>query len=425
MTAETTNAIKIFFSYAQEDQKLRDDLDKHLAALKRSGYIVTWHDRAIQAGMPWKDEVDVHLDTSDLILLLISHHFINSDYCYGQELRRAIERHDVGRARVIPIILSPVFWEGTPIRKLKALPDNGKPITSWRDRRAAFLKVVQEIYKVVSTLRQKQEAFSSDTEKQHPSTIDTHEAVRLFHQLMQSDIERQLRILYLTGEAHMGKSHLIKKVFPILAEQEYHARCIMFDLRNPVQDIPEILHLACEQVGRENCRGYYTVLQEIMNHPKREETLSQVLTNVASPNISYNFLNAIRLRSERLTTQFLMDLSRLQNKPIVLLFDTVDSASEHVQSWLIRSFLAKLSLLPHVRIVVAGRVLPEPLGEYMDLLHVHLLSRVKDEEEYIAYCQQRNVPLVEEAIRSLAYECEYIPGLFASRLLTAFHSIGV
>lgn len=58
MTVEPTKVVKIFYSYAHEDKRLRDELEKHLGALKRSGKIVTWYDRDIQAGMQWQDEID-------------------------------------------------------------------------------------------------------------------------------------------------------------------------------------------------------------------------------------------------------------------------------------------------------------------------------------------------------------------------------
>src|SRR5689334_13289437 len=105
---EPIKAIKIFYSYAHEDKARRDELEKHLAALTRSGKILTWYDRDIQAGLQWEQEIDTHLNSADLVLLLISHHFMASDYCYGIEMKRALERHASGEARVIPIILSPV-----------------------------------------------------------------------------------------------------------------------------------------------------------------------------------------------------------------------------------------------------------------------------------------------------------------------------
>ena len=61
-------------------------------ALKRQGLIEQWHDRDISAGKDWKHEIDTYLNSAQIILLLISKNFIHSDYCYGIELSRAIQR---------------------------------------------------------------------------------------------------------------------------------------------------------------------------------------------------------------------------------------------------------------------------------------------------------------------------------------------
>jgi internalin A len=66
-------------------------------------------------GAEWKNQIDEHIETAHIILLLISAEFINSDYCYDVELKRAIARHDAGEARVIPIILRPCDWLKTPL----------------------------------------------------------------------------------------------------------------------------------------------------------------------------------------------------------------------------------------------------------------------------------------------------------------------
>src|SRR5713101_4841696 len=123
MAAEQTGAINIFYSYArtQEDAELRDKLDKHLGTMKRLNLIVGWHNRDIQAGAEWDKEIDKHLNAAQIILLLISPDFIASDYCYGTEMMRALERDKNGEARVIPIMLRPVDIKDTPFSKLKML----------------------------------------------------------------------------------------------------------------------------------------------------------------------------------------------------------------------------------------------------------------------------------------------------------------
>ncbi len=153
MTAESTTAIEVFCSYAHNDESLRNELDKHLSSLWRQKLISVWHDRKISVGTEWEQEIDNHLSSAQIILLLISPDFIASNYCYGIEMKRAMERHEAGEARVIPIILQPVDWQDMPFKKLQALPKNAKPVTLWHSRNQAFLDIAREIRRVIEELR--------------------------------------------------------------------------------------------------------------------------------------------------------------------------------------------------------------------------------------------------------------------------------
>lgn len=147
-------SLEIFCCYAREDQDLLLELKKHLSPLQREGRIILWADTDINAGKEWEYEVHRHLNTSQIILLLISSNFVASDYCYSIEMQRALERHDCGEARVIPIILSPVDWQEAPFSKLQVLPENATPVKSaeWYTRDDAFLNITKGIRKVVFEL---------------------------------------------------------------------------------------------------------------------------------------------------------------------------------------------------------------------------------------------------------------------------------
>ena len=144
-------AVKIFFCYAREDEALLNKLQTHLRPLQRQGLIDAWHDRDISAGTEWEKAIDENLNTAQIILLLVSPDFMNSDYCYSIEMKRALERHVAGEARVIPVILRPVDWKKSPLGKLQALPKDGKPVTSWLDQDEAFFNVAEGIRKVVES----------------------------------------------------------------------------------------------------------------------------------------------------------------------------------------------------------------------------------------------------------------------------------
>lgn len=148
------NGIEIFYSYSHVDEELRDQLEKHLSILKWQRIIKNWHDRKIDAGTEWEGQIDEHLNSSRIILLLISSDFISSPYCYDVEMRRALERHEAEEACVIPIILRPVYWKIAPFAKLNALPTDGKAVTSWDNQDEAFSNIVERISEVIEKLKQ-------------------------------------------------------------------------------------------------------------------------------------------------------------------------------------------------------------------------------------------------------------------------------
>ena len=145
-------SFSMFVSYASEDQALVDELRAHLSLLQHQNIIRDWHEHRINAGAELKDEIIQHLNTAQVILLLVSVDFINSDYCYGVEVNRALERHGSGEAIVIPILLRPVSmaWRKHPFAKLQVLPTNAKPVVTWRNREEAFVNVANGIRDVIN-----------------------------------------------------------------------------------------------------------------------------------------------------------------------------------------------------------------------------------------------------------------------------------
>jgi internalin A len=155
MEARFSEAVRLFISYSHKDDKLRDELQTHLKLLQREHVIDAWDDRRIGAGDEWKQRIDENLERANIILLLVSADFINSDYCYDKEMTRALERHQSGEARVIPVIVRDVNWKKAPFAKLQALPTDGKPVSNWSKKDSAWRNVSEGIEKVAEAIRQK------------------------------------------------------------------------------------------------------------------------------------------------------------------------------------------------------------------------------------------------------------------------------
>ena len=190
-------AVKIFISYAHEDEVFMQQLKIHLRLLQHQGLIEMWYDRDINAGTEWQRHISKELDDAQIILILVSPDFLNSDYCYTVEMRRALERHENGEALVIPVILRPVYWEKTPFGKLQALPKGGEPVVSrsWHDVDNAFYEVAEGIYQAVMSLNISKSFSPSNASK---------EAISEEEELSRAAIITKLRKLYVLSHDNIS-----------------------------------------------------------------------------------------------------------------------------------------------------------------------------------------------------------------------------
>ena len=145
--------IRLFISYSHKDEEFRQELETHLALLKRQNVIDVWQDRKITAGCEWANTIDKNLEAADIVLLLISADFLASDYCYDIEMKRALEKHNANQVKVIPIIIRAVDWGGAKFGKLNALPKDGKPVDSWGKKDEAWTNVAQGIRRTIEEVK--------------------------------------------------------------------------------------------------------------------------------------------------------------------------------------------------------------------------------------------------------------------------------
>src|SRR5437868_5572142 len=100
MTNKDKDRIEVFIAYARvrEDEALLKDVENQLSPLERQGLIKIWHEGKIGGGVEWEKEIDKHLRSAPIILLLVSADFIASEKCY-ELAKRAMERYQKGEAR--------------------------------------------------------------------------------------------------------------------------------------------------------------------------------------------------------------------------------------------------------------------------------------------------------------------------------------
>lgn len=203
--------VTLFYSYAREDEMFCDELEKHLSLLQRQGIIMTWYDRLIRPGTPWTQSIDYHLNVASVVLLLVSPDFLASDYCFQVEMQRALERHKLGEATVIPVILRPVDWQGAPFAYLQCLPHDGKPVTEWENRDAAFRDIVRGIR---TTIEKRHGSGSIKLLPVRPDQIDLK--VRAV-----TNTDKSISVTYELGDAKFLTSRIVSRdvqqILPLMA----------------------------------------------------------------------------------------------------------------------------------------------------------------------------------------------------------------
>ena len=249
-----TASLRVFISYSHQDEDCKDDSIVHLATLRRQGKILTWQDGDIEAGIEWDTEIKQQLESAEVILLLLTPHFLASDYCFVMEMKRAIQRHQDGTTRVIPIITKPCDWEDTYLSKLQTLPENTKPITQWNNRNAAFLDVVKGIRRIVESLQS--DKNNSPGEK---CSVKSDSKLELNNNCILQSPLLQLS----TSSAYQVRRALIKQAPPVLQEIK-------------IRKIEAISNY----VDNEANRSLKEISELAQNHFKREEQAFEELLNI-------------------------------------------------------------------------------------------------------------------------------------------------
>jgi len=248
---------------------------------------------------------------------------------------------------------------------------------------------------------------------QPPLTIDRGEVITLFHQLMRPHSLH--RVLRLSGDPKMGKSHFLTKIFPHLARQHYGARCITLDIRN-LTSSQDFLHRLAMPL--EDFPHYHQTYQAWVNRSKVEvKNVFTLLTSISLRNQAGPDEAQAHLRN--LLTHLERDLRTLTSTPLLVMIDALDDEYDkdpHLKSWVLNQFLPPLTQLNHLRLVLAGRQMPPATSDYSGLcLDCHLTS-VQDTAAYHTYCQHQPITIDRHLIDGYILGAGYRPGFFIELL---------
>jgi tetratricopeptide (TPR) repeat protein len=231
--SQTSEIASIFFSLAPQDKKLFEKLRAHLSILKKQGIIDIQYDSMIVPGSDTVDTIKSFIKRADIIVLLISAHFFDSDRCFGIEMPYALEQHNNRAAHIIPVLLRPTPLIGFPLAADALLPTNGKAVSNWSNQDAALKQVVEGIYQVIkksvrrlvgvpAPVKPLQFPLFTLTDRRSPFFTDRKETLATLHNDFTSEQSIETRTQALYGLDGMGKT-LLAIEYACRYSQEYQA----------------------------------------------------------------------------------------------------------------------------------------------------------------------------------------------------------
>ena len=147
------NPDQVFVSYAHEDDDWRDEFEGMLAPARAQGLIQLWSDRSIVAGESWSQDIDKALAQSRVGLLLVSDHFLKSQFITNVELARILATARKGGIAIRWVPVTASLYDVSPLNDIQACWDPARPLDGLppAERKSAIKKICLEIVEEFST----------------------------------------------------------------------------------------------------------------------------------------------------------------------------------------------------------------------------------------------------------------------------------
>lgn len=142
---------QVFLSYSHKDRRWLDDLLTHLKPYLRDGSISAWSDKQIQPGSRWFDDIQAALAATKVAALLVTPHFLASDFIHEHELSPLLKEAATKGVTILWVPVRASSYKKSDLRHYQAVIDPSVPLTQMRGKRdAAWVHICEEIARTVN-----------------------------------------------------------------------------------------------------------------------------------------------------------------------------------------------------------------------------------------------------------------------------------
>ena len=147
--SDVKSPLKVFISYSKYDKEYLERLKVFLSPLMREKNLIIWDDTSLIPGEDWDERIRYELFSADVIIFLVSPDLLATEYIWKTEMKEALNRHESGEARMIPILIRPCLWESSPFARYNIIPEKGKPLSTYQDKDEGWKIISGELLKSI------------------------------------------------------------------------------------------------------------------------------------------------------------------------------------------------------------------------------------------------------------------------------------
>lgn len=148
---------KLFISYARESSEVKNNLIEYLKPYEEEGRLEIWHDRELNVGDKFDSVIKEKLLDSDIVVFLLSQHFLNSKYCKEVEQELALKKFKESENdyfRIIPVVASQCHFKKSPLNEFNMSLD-AKSVSEYGSD--AYFQISKDIAEVLDVLDSNQD----------------------------------------------------------------------------------------------------------------------------------------------------------------------------------------------------------------------------------------------------------------------------
>ena len=225
MTNKNSNfTVRLFYSYSHKDQQHKQRIQESLSLLRRGGLLTQWSDKQIRPGQIISQRVREEIDRADILVFLLSPNFIASKECMKEWNYAKLLVSENKPVIRIPIILVDCAWKDLlESDDIKALPEDGNPVTSFDRAETAWHQIYEGLKEVINFLRNNftpKSSFLNEIQKTEFLSHDNIELEDIFVFLTLRCYPPQTESVELVEKKLTSESQLLKKKYALIHGEE-------------------------------------------------------------------------------------------------------------------------------------------------------------------------------------------------------------